>query len=103
MSAVRERRHETEAERRKREAWETQCYGCLARDLDEAVASPLSGSPVMFAMSILSDAQMVISDELNEGPVSEERAEQARQYMNRAKYVISTQLTMKETDDEPTA
>jgi hypothetical protein len=97
------RRDETPAERAKREAWERQCYGCLARDLDEAVASPLSGGPVMFAMSILSDAQMVIGTELNEGPVAEERAEQARQYMNRAKYIISKRLTMKETDNEPTA
>lgn len=57
-------------------------YGCLSEELDEMIADelmPLMGGPYMLAMSILSDAQERIA--IGHGDI-------ARQYINRAKYVI---------------
>ena len=54
-------------------------YGCYCEDIDADLADYL-GPKEMFAMSILSDAQHVLAHG---------DAETARQWMNKAKYVIS--------------
>ena len=54
-------------------------YGCYAEDID-AELEECMGSKEMYAMSILSDAQHVLAHG---------DAETARQFMNKAKYVIS--------------
>ncbi len=61
---------------------ELNMYGCSKDDLDDAIehsAHPLMGGNYMLAMSILSDAQECIAID---------RGDQARQFINRAKYVI---------------
>ena len=66
-------------------------YGCTEQQMREAVEGSLtfrfSGAGMM-AMSILSDAQEMISTEY--GEVDSMRAENARQAINRAKWIIST-------------
>jgi hypothetical protein len=54
-------------------------YGCYCEDID-AELEECMGSKEMYAMSILSDAQHVLAHG---------DAETARQWMNKAKYVIS--------------
>ena len=55
------------------------------------------GSEMMFAAGILSDAQTMIDPEFNEdGWVSPERANEARQYMNIAKYIMFNLMERKE-------
>lgn len=70
---------------------ELQCYGCYAKEIDRMADNALSGGRMMLAMSILSDAQHLISAEANadNGDVSLENAEQSRQFINRAKYLMS--------------
>lgn len=76
----------TEQEKR-----QVRCYGCTEQQMREAVEQSLtfrfSGAGMM-AMSILSDAQEMISTEY--GEVDSMRAEDARQAINRAKWIIST-------------
>lgn len=58
-------------------------YGCTKDDLDSLIAEftePYMGGKSMLAMSILSDAQERIA--VGHGDI-------ARQYINRAKYVIN--------------
>ena len=58
-------------------------YGCTKDDLDQLIAEadePYMGGKSMLAMSILSDAQERIA--VGHGDI-------ARQYINRAKYIIS--------------
>jgi hypothetical protein len=66
-------------------------FGCTEQEMREAVEQSLtfrfSGAGMM-AMSILSDAQEMISTEY--GEVDSMRAEDARQAINRAKWIIST-------------
>jgi hypothetical protein len=62
---------------------EQEMYGCSKADLDEMIddaLNPYMGEHYMLAMSILSDAQERIA--IGHGDI-------ARQYINRAKYVIS--------------
>ena len=61
--------------------WEYQAYGCTAVALNSAIEE--KGDALMLAAGILSDAQEVISGEFGEPDT-----ETARQYMNRAKYII---------------
>lgn len=58
---------------------EMKMYGCYREDID-AELEECMGSKEMYAMSILSDAQHVLAHG---------DAETARQFMNKAKYVIS--------------
>lgn len=71
------------------EAWERQCYGCLAADFKQSVEMSLpvrvagtdpSTGYGMVAMSTLSDAQEMIERGLYE---------EARQAINRAKLLIA--------------
>lgn len=58
-------------------------YGCTRADLDDMLEEelmPMMGGQYMLAMSILSDAQECIAIGMDD---------RARQYINRAKYVMS--------------
>ena len=61
--------------------WDLQAYGCRAIAIDNAIKS--YQDPLMLAASMLSDAQEVIS-----GEYGKPDTETARQFMNRAKYII---------------
>jgi hypothetical protein len=81
----------TEQEKR-----EVRCYGCTEAQMREAVERSSTfrfTGPAMMAMSILSDAQEMINTEY--GEVDYIRAEDSRQAINRAKWILSTYL-MKE-------
>lgn len=70
--------------------WEKQAYGMTAAQVDQMVKQQaFPGTEMMFAAGMLSDAQQVIDQEFNEdGWVSPERANQARQYINIAKKIM---------------
>ena len=70
--------------------WEMQCYGMSQSALEQDIKHSF-GPNLMLAMSILSDAQYLISPEMNDFG-SAERAEQARQFINKAKYIISQEM-----------
>jgi hypothetical protein len=68
---------------------EISTYGCTEAELREMVETSMSfrySGPGMVAASMLSDAQEMICGEY--GKVDEYKANIARQYMNRAKWVI---------------
>ncbi len=76
----------TEQEKR-----QVRMFGCTEAQLREAVESSITfrfSGPGMMAMSILSDAQEMINTEY--GEVDYMRAEDSRQAINRAKWIIST-------------
>jgi hypothetical protein len=70
--------------------WEIQAYGmseASVKHLVETQAFP--GTELMFAAGMLSDAQQIMDPECNdEGWVSPETANRARQYINVAKYIM---------------
>ena len=78
----------TEQEKR-----EVRMYGCTEAQMREAVESSftfrLSG-PAMVVASMMSDAQELINTEY--GEVDFNRAEDARQQLNRAKWVLFTYI-----------
>jgi len=61
--------------------WDMQAYGCRAIAIDNALKD--YRDPLMLAASMLSDAQEIIS-----GEYGKPDTETARQFMNRAKYII---------------
>jgi len=61
--------------------WDLQAYGCRAIAIDNALKD--YRDPLMLAASMLSDAQEVLS-----GEYGKPDTETARQFMNRAKYII---------------
>jgi len=61
--------------------WDLQAYGCRAIAIDNAIKN--YQDPLMLAASMLSDAQEIIS-----GEYGKPDTETARQFMNRAKYII---------------
>jgi hypothetical protein len=70
---------------------EVRMFGCTEAQLREAVESSITfrfSGPGMMAMSILSDAQEMINTEY--GEVDYMRAEDSRQAINRAKWIIGT-------------
>lgn len=72
-------------------------YGCTEAQMREAVESSSTfkfSGPAMVAASMMSDAQEMISTEY--GEVDFNRAEDARQQLNRAKWVLFTYITDKE-------
>ncbi len=78
----------TEQEKR-----QVRMFGCTEAQMREAVEDSLTfrfSGPGMMAMSILSDAQEMINTEY--GEVDSMRAEDSRQAINRAKWIISTYL-----------
>jgi hypothetical protein len=58
---------------------EIKMYGCTRAQIDAGVQQESLGNPLMYAAGIISDAQQVL--EFGD-------AEQARQFMNKAKYII---------------
>jgi hypothetical protein len=79
-------------------AFDMGCYGMTRADLAYLVDNALGGSS-MLAMSLLSDAQHIISMGTNPDMANEE----ARKYMNMAKWIISNRLEENHTEqnEEP--
>jgi hypothetical protein len=77
--------------------WELQAYGMSEEAVKRMVKEQaFPGTEIMFAAGMLSDAQELLNPEFNdEGWVSPETANRARQYMNIAKFIMFN--TMKET------
>ena len=78
----------TEQERR-----QVRMYGCTEAQMKEAVEQSITyrfSGPAMMAASLMSDAQEMINTEY--GEVDFNRAEDARQQLNRAKWVLFTYI-----------
>ena len=74
-----------------REINEVRMYGCTEAQMREAVEQSLTfrfTGPAMMAASLMSDAQEMINTEY--GEVDSMRAEDARQCLNRAKWILFT-------------
>ena len=71
-------------------AWEKQAYGMTAAEVNQMVKQQaFPGTEMIFAAGLLSDAQHVIDAEFNDdGWVSPQRANQARQYIKIAKKIM---------------
>ena len=72
---------------------EVRMYGCTEAQMREAVESSITfklSGPAMVAASMMSDAQEMINTEY--GEVDFMRAEDARQQLNRAKFVLFTYI-----------
>lgn len=70
---------------------EVTCYGCTVAQMREAAEESLTfrfSGPAMMAMSLMSDAQHQIDDSY--GEVDWMRREDARQTLNRAKWILAT-------------
>ena len=70
---------------------EVRMYGCTVEQMREAVESSITyrfSGPAMMAASLMSDAQELINTEY--GEVDFNRAEDARQALNRAKWILFT-------------
>lgn len=81
-----------------REINEVRMYGCTQAQMREAVEQSITyrfSGPAMMAASLMSDAQEMINTEY--GEVDFNRAEDARQTLNRAKWILFTYV-MKESD-----
>ena len=76
--------------------WEIQCYGMSEAAVKQMVKQQaFLGQEMMFAAGMLSDAQQIMDPEFNdEGWVSPDVANRARQYINIAKFIMFN--TMKE-------
>ena len=73
-------------------------YGCTEAQMREAVESSITfkfSGPAMVVASMMSDAQEMINTEY--GEVDSMRAEDARQQLNRAKFVLFTYIMDRET------
>ena len=70
--------------------WEIQAYGMTEGSVKHLVSTQaFPGTELMFAAGLLSDAQQIMDPECNdEGWVSPETANRARQYINVAKYIM---------------
>jgi hypothetical protein len=80
--------------------WELQCYGMSKAKLMQMVKEQaFPGTEMMFAAGLLSDAQQIMDPEFSdEGWVSPQTANQARQYINCAKAIM---FNLMETRKEP--
>lgn len=82
----------TEQEKR-----EVRMYGCTEAQMREAVEESITfkfSGPAMIVAGMMSDAQEMVSTEY--GEVDSMRAEDARQQLNRAKWVLFTYVMDKE-------
>ena len=80
-----------------REINEVRMYGCTEAQMREAVEQSITfrfTGPAMMAASLMSDAQELINTEY--GEVDFNRAEDARQTLNRAKWILFTYIMDKE-------
>jgi uncharacterized protein YodC (DUF2158 family) len=76
-----------------KEIREVGMYGCTEAQMREAVESSITfkmTGPAMIVASMMSDAQEMINTEY--GEVDFNRAEDARQQLNRAKWVLFTYI-----------
>lgn len=75
---------------------EVRCYGCTVAQMREAVEQSLTfrfSGAAMMAMSLMSDAQHLIDDSYGDAAWcrrEDSPREDARQTLNRAKWIIST-------------
>lgn len=69
---------------------ERKCYGCAEEDLDKMISRNFYGTKTMLAVSILSDAQQVLEFG---------RAEECRQFINRAKYVMHDLMALERREE----
>jgi hypothetical protein len=77
---------------------EVRMYGCTEAQMREAVESSITfrlSGPAMVVAGMMSDAQEMTNTEY--GEVDFMRAEDARQQLNRAKWVLFTYIMDKET------
>jgi hypothetical protein len=80
-----------------REINEVRMYGCTEAQMREAVESSITfkfSGPAMVVASMMSDAQEMVNTEY--GEVDSMRAEDARQQLNRAKFVLFTYIMDKQ-------
>lgn len=85
----------TEQERR-----EVRMYGCTQAQMREAVEESLTfrfTGPAMYAMSLMSDCQEMVSYGPYDGDTLANILEDQRQTLNRAKWILSTYCMKKET------
>ena len=85
----------TEQERR-----EVRMYGCTETQMREAVEQSLTfrfTGPAMYAMSLMSDCQEMVSYGPYDGDTLANILEDQRQCLNRAKWILSTYCMNKET------
>lgn len=71
---------------------EIRCYGCTVAEMREAVEESLTfrfSGPAMYAMSLMSDCQEMLAYERT-GELNTMIAEDVRQTLNRAKWILST-------------
>jgi hypothetical protein len=71
---------------------EVRMYGCTVAEMREAVEESLTyrmAGPVMYAMSLMSDCQEMMSSD-NGGSYEFMVVEDVRQTLNRAKWILST-------------
>ena len=81
-----------------REINEVRMYGCTEAQMREAVESSITfkfSGPAMVVASMMSDAQEMVNTEY--GDVDSMRADDARQQLYRAKFVLFTYIMDKET------
>ena len=81
-----------------KEIQQVRMYGCTEAQMREAVEQSITfrfSGPAMMAASLMSDAQEMINTEY--GEVDYMRAEDARQAINRAKFILFTYFMDKET------
>ena len=74
-----------------KEIQQVRMYGCTEAQMREAVEQSMTfrfSGPAMMAASLMSDAQELINTEY--GEVDFNRAEDARQTLNRAKWILFT-------------
>ena len=77
---------------------EVRMYGCTEAQMREAVESSITfkfSGAAMVVASMMSDAQEMVNTEY--GDVDSMRAEDARQQLNRAKFVLFTYIMDRET------
>jgi hypothetical protein len=77
---------------------EVRMYGCTEAQMREAVESSITfkfSGAAMVVASMMSDAQEMVNTEY--GDVDSMRAEDARQQLNRAKFVLMTYIMDRET------
>ena len=89
MQAMQRYQDMSDAERR-----QIRMYGCTEAQMREAVERSITfrfSGPAMYAASILSDAQEMIAHD-NAGTYSFMQVEDARQAMNRAKWILFTYI-----------
>ena len=85
----------TEQERR-----EVRMYGCTEAQMREAVEQSLTfrfTGPAMYAMSLISDCQEMVSYGPYDGDTLANILEDQRQCLNRAKWILSTYCMNTET------